>query len=401
MKKKVFAICAGAAVIALCVGIWYSFFRSPSGAASVPEDAVIVESLSMITGSGMDYATQNRFSGVVESQETLDIQKDDSKTVRTILVTEGQGVEVGTPLFEYDTEELSMKLEQAQLELERIAADIETANRQIAELTAEKNKAGKDQQLEYTIQIQTQQAAIKESEFSQRSKALEIEQLQEALTNNVITSTIAGRIQEINEKPGYDYNGNPEPFIRILTVGDYRIKGTINEQNIWTIAEGQEVLVRSRVDEAVTWHGQITKIDTENPVSSQDGMYYYPSPDAGQQSSRYPFYVELSEPVDLMMGQHVLIELDLGQTEEKSGLWLFDAYLVLDDGDPYVWAANEKDRLEKRSVSLGAYDEDLMQYEILSGLTETDEIAWPDSSFTEGMPVTRYEAPASDAGRMN
>jgi HlyD family secretion protein len=388
MKKKILAVCGVVVAAAVCVGIWYQFFRTPSNENISTEDPVMVESIASITGSGIGFATQNRYSGVVESQETLDVKKDDTKTVKNILVTEGQEVEAGTPLFEYDTEELTMKMEQAQIELERIAADIDIANRQIEELTAEKNKPeNKDKQLDYTIQIQTQQAAIKESEYSQKSKTLEIEQLQESITNNVVTATITGRVQEINETPSYDSSGNPKPFMQILTIGDYRIKGTVNEQNIRNLSEGQPVIVRSRVDESQTWTGTITKIDMENPVTNQN-MYYTPG-DSNNQGSSYPFYVELDEKVDLMMGQHVLVETDLGQEKPKEGLWLYDYYIVQDDGAPYVWAADGKDRLEKRPVTLGGHDDDLMQYEILDGLSESDLIAWPAENLTEGMPVTR------------
>lgn len=400
MKKKVFAICGVVAAAAVAFGIWYQFLRTPSDDNISAENSVSVESVAAITGSGMGYDVQNRYSGVVESQETLDVKKDDSKKVKSILVTEGQEIEVGTPLFEYDTADLTLKLEQAQIDLERIAADIETANRQINELTAERSKANASEQLEYTIQIQAQQTSIKESEYSQKSKLLEIEQLQESITNNVVNSTIAGRVQEINETETYDNMGNPKPFIQIMTIGDYRIKGTINEQNIWNISEGQPVIVRSRVDESQTWTGTITKIDTENPVSNQNNMYYSSS-DSGVQTNSYPFYVELNEKVSLMMGQHLLIETDLGQDEPKEGLWLYDYYIVQGEGMPYVWIANDKDRLEKRPVTLGEYDEDLMQYQILDGLKETDFIAWPEDTLTEGTPVIRPEAAPSDDSGMN
>lgn len=32
-------------------------------------------------------------------------------------------------------------------------------------------------------------------------------------------------------------------------------------------------------------------------------------------------------------------------------------YCSADGKEPYVWVANKKDRLEKRNVKLGAYDE--------------------------------------------
>lgn len=67
-------------------------------------------------------------------------------------------------------------------------------------------------------------------------------------------------------------------------------------------------------------------------------------------------------------------------------------HIVMDDGDPYVWAADKNDKIEKRKVELGEYDENLMRYEILSGISEEDRIAFPDSYIKEGMKVTEnYE----------
>ena len=93
-----------------------------------------------------------------------------------------------------------------------------------------------------------------------------------------------------------------------------------------------------------------------------------------------------------MLGQHVYVEPDNGQTEERSGMWL-DAYYLLTDEEgqvtPYVWAADDKDRLEKREVTLGDFDEDLGQYEILDGLTADDYITIPYEGLQEGQSVIR------------
>ena len=80
-----------------------------------------------------------------------------------------------------------------------------------------------------------------------------------------------------------------------------------------------------------------------------------------------------------MLGQHVYVEKDEGQTENREGLWLTSYYIIQEDGqDPYVWAAGRHDKIEKRKVTLGEYDEKLDQYQITDGLTEDDYIAYPE-----------------------
>ena len=77
--------------------------------------------------------------------------------------------------------------------------------------------------------------------------------------------------------------------------------------------------------------------------------------------------------------------MDGGQETAKEGLWLYSYYITEDDEGSFVWAANDKNRLEKRYVELGEYDEDLGEYEILSGLTLDDYIAWPMAGLYEGV----------------
>ena len=204
-------------------------------------------------------------------------------------------------------------------------------------------------------------------------------------------SKVSGVVKTINEK-GTDEYGNSAPFMTVLQTGDYRIAGSIDEQNIWTISEGQQVLIRSRVDAEKTWNGVISLIDTENPKQSNNNNYYSSSDSDMQMASKYPFYVELDSVDGLILGQHVYIELDLGQEETKEGLWLYGSYIVQDDGEPYVWAANDKERLEKRYVTLGEYDAEMDEYEILSGLTVSDYITWPMPGLYEGVTTVTSEA---------
>ena len=131
-------------------------------------------------------------------------------------------------------------------------------------------------------------------------------------------------------------------------------------------------------------------IDVNNGTSddSSNDMYFgmsSTSSDDQTTSTSYPFYVELDSSENLMLGQHVYIERDIGQDDQKDGLWLSDYYILdTDTNEPYVWAANDKNRLEKRYVTLGKHDDDLGEYEIVDGLTKKDAIAFPTEALEEG-----------------
>ena len=101
------------------------------------------------------------------------------------------------------------------------------------------------------------------------------------------------------------------------------------------------------------------------------------------QSSNYPFYVQLDGTNGLMLGQHVYVEPDIGQQEVKTGIWLSDYFINDVDSNPYVWADDGNGKLEKRSVTLGTYDENMMEYQITDGLKEEDAITFPEDGLEE------------------
>ena len=100
------------------------------------DTAVYVQSVSNLTGMG-GIAAGDRFPGMVVSENVTEIKKDSEKTVKEVLVKEGDDVNKGDKLFEYDTDELQLSLEKKQLELEQLNASIENYQQQIKELEKE------------------------------------------------------------------------------------------------------------------------------------------------------------------------------------------------------------------------------------------------------------------------
>ena len=324
------------------------------------DDKVYVEKVSKIMNTYT--GNTNRYNGVVESQDSYEVNVDSSRTIKEILVKVGDEVEEGQTLVTYDTSELEMQVKQAKLELEGIQNEIDSSNKKIATLTDELNKTtDEDDKFSLTTDIQSEENSIEENKLDLESKNLEISKYEDQIDASSVVSKKSGVVKEINEN-GTDSNGNNAAFMTILQTGEYRVKGSIDEQNVWMISDGQAVIIRSRVDESQTWNGTISKIDTDNVQKSDDDS----SSDSSVSATKYPFYVELPSAEGLLLGQHVYIELDEGQDDQqKEGIWLYSNYVVQDDSGAYVWAANDKKRLEKRYVELGEYDEDLAEYEIL------------------------------------
>lgn len=335
----------------------------------------------------------DRYSGVVEAADSMDIKADSEKKVKDILVSEGDEVQVGTPLFTYDTKDLAAKKESATLELEGLNNTLSGYDAQIEQLNKEKKEASKDQQLDYTLQIQQMQTQQKQTQYDVATKKAEIEKYDESIKNATVNSTMVGVVKKINENKSTDTDTADSAFMTIVATGDYRVKGTIDEQSFLNsgLAEGQAVIVRSRVDESKTWQGTISKVDTENVQTDNSNSGMSNDSSSEQKASKYNFYVQLTGTDDMLLGQHVYVEPDFGQTQMKDGIWIDESYVVKDGDDAYVWTLNKKDKLEKTKVELGDHDENLMMYEIKSGLSKDDYIVWASDDLYEGEPAQTWD----------
>ena len=365
-----------------------------TGCGSGDDDAVSVQSVAMIAGLGPAGAVSG-YAGKVVSGEMAEIERDSSKTVWDVYVEEGDMVQAGDVLFSYDTEAMQLALDRLRLEKENYQNTIASAQSEITELEKEKAKAAADQQLGYTLQIDTRKADIREAEYNIALKETEIAAMENSMGQTEVAAPISGRVMSVGSTDGSDayYDGGSSAFITIMDLSDYRVQGRLNELNRDVLAEGMRVLIRSRVNSNEYWFGQIESIDWDNPASSGSNVYYNDSEDMTGSSS-YPFYVTLDSAEGLLLGQHIYILPDYGQLDGGTGLMLPAYYIVRDDFDTsggYVWAVSKRGKLEKRTVVLGTHDEELDRYEIVSGLDYTDYIAFPDDSLSAGASVIYYD----------
>lgn len=363
-----------------------------------------VQAVSMITATG-SVGLQNRFAGMVSARSEVSVEKDENREVTEILVKEGDAVEAGQVLFKYDTEQASLLVEKAELELEQMKAEIKAKESARAQLEKEKQKASKDEQLSYTLEIQACDAAIREGQYNLKLKEKEVGHLKESLTSTEVLSPVSGEVTSMNTNGDvYDSQGQKKPYITLMESGTYRVRGTFNENNAGQIMEGVRVRILSRVDDSV-WTGTVSQIDWEHPVSRQNGYAEEPVYEGAtigsgaSASSSYPFYIEMDESEGLRLGQHVYIELFTGgDPADPDALTLPSCYLVdFTEEGASVWAQNSRGRLEKRAVTLGVYDAEADTYVITDGLTREDYIAFPDDTLKEGMKCTIFDESAFES----
>lgn len=362
-------------------GAFYYFYLRDGADANA--GTAYVQSVADVTGMG-NVGQNALYRGIVEAKDVIEINPQSDMRILKCYVETGSKVREGDPLFAYDVEDLKLQHAQLLIDITGLENGLRTNNEELEQLNKKLERAKESQVYELKLSIQTIELDIKKAEYDLKDKQQKAEDMQALIDASVVSSPVTGTVRSVRDESqsnpfGY-YDGQSTAYISIVAGTDYCVKGTVSEQTVRTLYEGMPVLVRSRVDES-TYPGTIYKINTDNTESSQPTYY---DMGAGDSSSKYAFYVELASIEGLMIGQHVFIDLDATPDEDRAPM-LPAAFVMQEDGRFYVWAVNEKNRIERREIQLGAYDEATESYPIVSGLSLKDRIAFPDDTVHAGM----------------
>ncbi|MGF0039782.1 efflux RND transporter periplasmic adaptor subunit [Peptoniphilaceae bacterium SGI.131] len=345
------------------------------------ENVAFVSSVEEITGGGL--LLSDRFSGVVEAQKAIDINKIADKKVAELFVKAGDQVKAKSQLFRYDVSEAQKEIDTINLDIEEQNAIIAAKEKEIADLQSQLETASENNRLDIQTSISEAQNAVRQAQYEIQYKQISIADKQKEIDNAIVLAPAAGTIKAINENQTSE-NGQTLPYIQISQSGDFVVRGKVDESSIQSMKVGQKMLVRSRKDETKTWTGKISEIKLE-PDNSQNRDMPIGQNASGESQSKYPFYVALDSSKGLMLGQHVFIEIASESTVVKDGIWLDASYIVMEEEKAYIWMADANNKLKKQAVELGQFDEAMNLYEIKSGLEKTSLIAWPMENYKEGM----------------
>ena len=402
MKTFLKVLLTLAILAGLGYGGWYAY--NTYLAQTPQEGAVYVQSVSVITGVG-PAGQRNRYSGVVEAKNVVKLDPDKDLTVKECFVAAGDKVVKGQRLFSYDVESMQIAFEQLQLDILGLENGIQTGEAKVESLKKKLATVKEFKKYEIQMDIQTEELEVRKKKYELSGKTKQAEDMEEALKNTVVYSPVTGTVRSVKtgDSSGqdyYSYGGSTEDtaYITIVAGNDYCVKGTVSEQTIHTLQEGMDVRILSRVDDSI-WPGRIYKINTEETKQNGSRYYYYDS-GSGEQASKYDLFVELDNNEDLLMGQHVYIELGSGADQESDALLLPLYYVVENEGQPFVYAADGENRIEKRTVTLGDQDEENGTVAILDGLSYLDRIAFPDETVQVGMLASETAYVSEDLGSM-
>ena len=222
-----------------------------------------------------------------------------------------------------------------------------------------------------------QEKEIRELEFSIKMAEAEYKIMQTEVADGEVVARFDGTV--VSLLPEAEAKAQTQPFIKVSGGGGFYIQGAVSELDRDSLKPGQAVTVNDWNTGAIL----TATVDSvgDYPVSGNQGYRGMGNPNA----SFYPFTVFIDGTENLMEGSYVGITYAAGQGQ--SGIYLQNAFLRTEQGRSYVFIAGAEGRLEKRFVTTGKtlWGEST---EILSGLDETDRLAFPyGKNVTEGAPT--------------
>ena len=380
-KRKVVATAAALLALLLC-----------ACGAKGENDAVSVQRADQLSAAAQ---AGDRFMGVVVSENVIKVQRDSNKTLTECYVSVGQQVAEGEKLFSYDAAAAEIELDRQQLEMDKLQEERSSRAAQQAELEQQLAQTETEsERVRLTLEINELKTQRMESDYQIAAKEKELKRLRDALDQITVVSPVEGTIRQIDE------SGESGAYITIQQSGAFKVKGSINEMSLGSgLAAGSRVRVISRLDSSQTWMGTVTSVELQSATQSgtESGEFGGMGRDEMTSTSSYPFFVKLDSTEGLLLGQHVYMELSNG--EEQAGLWVPQNYFLDmktdDTGETTaaVWAVDSRGKLEKRTVSLGLYDDMTGCFAVLSGLAPEDYVADPaDPGCRSGAAILNRDA---------
>ncbi|MBU8881142.1 RND transporter [Bacillus sp. FJAT-29790] len=302
-------------------------------------------------------------SGVIVPAEEHHIYYDESNgAFQEFLVTEGEEVAVGTPLFQYSP--YNMKVEIKKLESERDGfkdkidhmndhiLDLKGIRRDLRTKQKKEENIGLDYSL-YQIEKEISQSQLEISLIKDDLSIVEkqIEQLQTESDSLVVNSRFEGIVKEL--KPTLQ---NP---IITLASKTPSVKGSFDESDLKKVSEGMETKVWADHSKARA-NGTLQEIST---IPEQEPNIDRPS--------LYPFTVKLDgDKEKWILGNHV--GLSIITKEANNAIIVPHESIDKNKKKQFVYILNHTGTIEKREIQTGLLVNG--KQEITSGLKQDEYI---------------------------
>lgn len=353
------------------------------------ETPVVDQSLTYTTIKEGSIASSTLLSGTVAAADEQYVYYDPSKgDLNAVLVAQGDQVEVGSPLVQYDTGELQAAYDTAVRARDKVGRQINDlrTNGQTVDLTGDASvdsKSTATAQRTVDMQMQDLNDAYADAQAA-------VDKAQSAFNEATVTSNVVGTVVEVNKSVSKSNTSTSQTIVHIVNQGSLEVTGDLSEYDLANISVDQEVKITSKVYPDKVWTGKISYIS--NYPGSNQASTALPGSGGSTSSSKYPFKVAITSEVgELKQGFSVNIEVI-----NNSKKILVPISAVVREGDKnLVWTIVDG-KAKKVEVTLGSSD--AMYQEVTGGLKVDDQvISNPNDSLQDGKEVEANEEKTNQA----
>ena len=203
-----------------------------------------------------------------------------------------------------------------------------------------------------------------------RQAELNVRKLAGDMKNQSINSTINGTVKSVGDPENPD-GGNGDPFIQVVSSDGLYVQGNLSELLLDQVQEGQ-LAFGYGYESGVSFQAEIREVSLY-PAS---GNYFWGG--GNSNVSYYPFIAYIEDAAGLKNYEMVELNLQLdnqGEAASSESVYLSKAFIRSEDGIDYVMKDDGSGKLVRQEVQLGQLY--YGSYEILSGLTLEDKVAFP------------------------
>lgn len=322
--------------------------------------------------------------------QTVNILSKISGQVTELKFNVGDNVNAGDILIALETKTLDAQLEQAKASLQTAEAAVQSAKIQMEQAqinldTAKKaydntkalfdaGAASQSQIDDVSTKLALAQKSYElasgpsqnQAKASLNAAQANINNIKVQIDNGIITSPISGVVTNRNISAGEIAS----PGAALMTIADasvLKLKGTISQEALLYIKEGQDVDVSVDIYPGKAFKG---KIESIGPVSVSTGAYF-------------PVEISIKNTGDLKAGLSAAAYLNMAGTE---GIIVPREAVIHDNGQSYVYVI--KDNVaSKRIVETGIEND--KEIEVIKGLDAGEQVAVTNvSNLFDNMPVS-------------
>lgn len=225
--------------------------------------------------------------------------------------------------------------------------------------------------------IKEKEDEIKDLKLDLREAKLNVRQAKRKLDEAIVKATINGVVKSVGDPAVGELDG--EPFLTVTSSEGMYVEGTISELKLGDVKVGT-TMTGMAYESGMSFTAEITEI-SEYPTTANS----WSSNDAS--ASSYPFTAYIEDSTGLSNNEWVDLTIQESVGGDASAIYLPKAYIRSENGQSYVYKADENERLKKQYIKTGAtvYSTSV---EVKSGLSLEDKIAFPyGKNVVEGAKV--------------